>query len=96
MLFVPGYPSHFGIVDSSLIGVNITAFGRKLTLFLEPSRFSLKNVLFFFAYFELEKMRPVRSAQRQVELRRLGNQLPVLNKVNSLCKIVKLCVLPVF
>ena len=38
-----------------------------------------------FAYFELGKMR---SAQRQVELRRLGNQLTVLNKANSLCKIV--------
>ena len=37
-------------------------------------------------------MRSMRSAQRQVELRRLGNQLPVLGKANSLCKIVKLCV----
>ena len=36
-------------------------------------------------------MRSMRSAQRQVEFRRLGNQLPVLGKVNSLCKIV--CVL---
>ena len=34
-------------------------------------------------------MRSMRSVQRQVELRRLGNQLPVL------CKVVKmLCVLP--
>ena len=39
-------------------------------------------------------MRSMRSAQRQVELRRLGDQLPVLGKANSLCKIV--CVLPVF
>ena len=37
----------------------------------------------------------MRSAQRQVELRRLGNQLPVLDKANSLCKIVNLYVLPV-
>ena len=35
----------------------------------------------------------MRSFQRQMELRRLGNQLPVLGKANSLCKIVKmLCV----
>ena len=40
-------------------------------------------------------MRSMRSAQRQVELRRLDNQLPVLGKANSLRKIVKmLCVLP--
>ena len=32
-------------------------------------------------------MRSMRSAQRQVELRRLGNQLPVLGQANSLCKI---------
>ena len=32
------------------------------------------------------------SVQRKVELRRLGNQLPVLGKADSLCKIVKLCV----
>ena len=32
----------------------------------------------------------MRSAQRQVELRQFGNQLPVLGKANSLCKIVKL------
>ena len=38
-------------------------------------------------------MRSMRSAQRQVELRQLGNQLPVLGKSNLLCKIV--CVLPV-
>ena len=37
-------------------------------------------------------MRPMRSFQRQVEFRRLGNQLPVLGKANSLCKIVKCCV----
>ena len=40
------------------------------------SRFSLSR---FFAYFQqLEKMLSMRSAQRQVGLRRLGNQLPVL------------------
>ena len=39
----------------------------------------------------------MRSAQRQVELRRLGNQLPVFGKANSLCKIVNFCVFwPVF
>ena len=74
-----------------LIGVNSTAFGRKVTLGSATpfSRFSLKMSRFF-AYFELEKMRSMRSAQRQVELRRLGNQLPVLGKANSLCKIVNL------
>ena len=42
-------------------------------------------------------MRSMRSAQRQVELRRLRNQLTVLDKANSLCKIVynDVCVLPV-
>ena len=72
------------------IGVNIAAFGRKITLFcaIPLSRFSLKMSRFFFAYFELEKMRSMRSAQRQVELRRLGNQLTVLGKANSLGKIV--------
>ena len=34
----------------------------------------------------------MRSVQHQVELRSLGNQLPVLGKANSLCKIVKCCV----
>ena len=29
----------------------------------------------------------MRSSQRQVELRRLGNQLPVLRKANSLCEV---------
>ena len=38
----------------------------------------------------------MRSAQRQVELRRLGSQLPVLGKANSFCKIVKLCVFCLF
>ena len=41
-------------------------------------------------------MRSMRSAQRQVELRRLGNLLPVLSKANSLCKIVELCVYCLF
>ena len=41
-------------------------------------------------------MRSMRSVQRQVDLRRLGNQLPVLGKTNSsLCKIVRmLCAFP--
>ena len=57
----------------------------------------------FFAYFDLEKMRSMLSSQRQVDLRRLGNQLPVLGKSAtyrynlivplSVCKIVR--VLPV-
>ena len=38
----------------------------------------------------------MRSAQRKVELRRLGNQLPVLGKANSHCNIVKLCVFCLF
>ena len=38
-------------------------------------------------------MRPMRSAQRQVELSRLGNQLSVLGKAESRsCKLVKCCV----
>ena len=41
-------------------------------------------------------MRSMRSAQRQVELRRLGNQLPVLVKADSLCKIVTFCVFCLF
>ena len=76
------------------IGVNTTAFGRKLTLFsaIPLCRFSLKMSRFF-AYLELEKMRSMHSAQRKVELTRLGNQLPVLDKANSFCNIiVKLCV----
>ena len=40
-------------------------------------------------------MHSMHSVQRQVELRRFGNHLPVLGNANSLCKIVKmLCVLP--
>ena len=35
-------------------------------------------------------MHSMRSVQHQVELKRLGNQLPVLGKANSLCKIVKM------
>ena len=38
----------------------------------------------------------MRSFQRQVELRRLGNQLPMLGKANSHCKIVKCCVFCLF
>ena len=33
----------------------------------------------------------MRSAQRQVELRRLINQLPVFGKANSVCKVVIFC-----
>ena len=37
-------------------------------------------------------MRSMRSVQRQVGLRRLGNQIPVIGKANSLCKSVNKCV----
>ena len=61
--------------------------------FLAPSRFPAFHLKCpaYFAYFELEKMRSMRSAQRQVELRRLGNQLSVHGKAHLLCKIVKCC-----
>ena len=36
------------------------------------------------------------SAQRKVELRRLSNQISMLGKANSFCKIVKLCVFCLF
>ena len=59
--------------------------------FLASSRFPAFHFKLpaFFCVFPVEKMR---SAQHQVELRRLGNQLPVLGKANSLSKIVKCCV----
>ena len=41
-------------------------------------------------------MRSMHYAQRKVELRRLGNQLLVLGKANSFCKIVKRCVCCLF
>ena len=41
-------------------------------------------------------MRSMHSAQSKVELRRLGNQLPLLGKANLFCKIVKLCVVCLF
>ena len=41
-------------------------------------------------------MRSMRSDRRQVELIQLGNQLPVLGKADSLCKIVKCCVFCLF
>ena len=39
-------------------------------------------------------MRSMRSAQRQVELRRLGNQIPVLIKANSLCEVGNISLQP--
>ena len=39
-------------------------------------------------------MRSIRSARRQVELRRLCNQLPVVGKANSLCKIENVVCFP--
>ena len=71
--------------DKNLIGVNITALERKLTLY----RFSLKMSRFSLV-FRAGKMRSMRSVQRQVEFRRLGNKLPVLGNANSLCKIVNM------
>ena len=72
------------------IGVNITTFGRKLTLFsaIPFFRFSLKMSRFF-VYFRDWKnaLYHMRSAERQVEVRQLGNQLPVLGKANSLCAV---------
>ena len=41
-------------------------------------------------------MHPMRSFPPQVELRRLGNLLPVLGKANSLFKLVKCCVFCLF
>ena len=41
-------------------------------------------------------MHSMRSFQRQVELRRLGNQLPMLGKANSLFKLVNCCVFCLF
>ena len=66
--------------------------------FLAPSRFSAFHLKCpaFLAYFELEKMHSMRSFQRQVELRRLCNQFPVLGKANSLFKLVKCCVFCLF
>ena len=86
-----GYVAH-KYVGYVSIGVNITAFGLNSRFFsaIPLSRFSLKMSRLF-AYFGLKKMRSMRSAQRRVELRRLGNQLPVLGKANSVCEIVKLC-----
>ena len=59
--------------------------GVKLTIFLRHPAFPLftSNVPLFCAYFELGKMRSMRSAQRQVELRRLVNQLPVLPQTSN-------------
>ena len=60
-----------------------------------PPTFVSGSTPLYFAYFELGEMRSAHT-QRQVEIRRLCNQLPVLCKANSLCKIVKLCVLCLF
>ena len=73
------------------IGVNITAFGRKLMLFFSAnplSRFSLKISHFFVAYFELGKCALCAPLGVKWNSDRLGNQLPVLGKANSLCKSV--------
>ena len=66
--------------------------------FIAPSRFPVFHLKCpaFLAYLELEKVYPMRSFQCQVELRRFGNQLPVLGKANSLFKLVKCCVFCMF
>ena len=71
------------ISTTSGIGVNITASGRKLTLFQHHPAFPLftENVPLFFAYFELEKMRSMRFAQRR-------QPASVFDKANSLCEVV--------
>ena len=53
------------------IGVNMTAFGRKLTLFsaVPLSRFSLKMSRFFLRISSWKNALYMRSTQRQVELR---------------------------
>ena len=78
----------------NVIGVNSLPLSGVNSRFLAPSRFPAFHLKCpaFLAYFELEKMHSMRSFQRQVELRRLGNQLPVLGKANSLFKLVKCCV----
>ena len=85
--------------SEQVIGVNITAFGRKLTLFsaIPLSRFPafhLKCPAFFLRISSWEKMRPVRSTQHQVELKQLGNQLPMLGKANSLCEVGNISLQP--
>ena len=58
---------------AACIGVNITASGRKLTVFSAISlSFKMSR---FFAYFELGTIRSKRSVQRQVELRRLDDSV---------------------
>ena len=74
-----------------LLGVNSRFYSA-----IPFSCFSLKMSRFFWAYFRVRKMHSMRSFQRQVELRRLGNQLPVLGKANSLFKLVKCCVFCLF
>ena len=76
------------LTETHVTGVNITAFGHKLKLFHRHPAFHLKCPAYF-AYFELKKC-ALCSAQRYVVLRQLGNQVPVLGKANSLCKILKL------
>ena len=73
-----------------LSGVNSRFFSA-----IPLSRFSLKMSCFF-GKFPVGKMHPMPSFQRQVELRRLGNQLPVLGKANSLFKLVKCYVFCLF
>ena len=68
-----------------LSGVNSRFFSA-----IPLSRFSLKMSRLF-CVFRVGKMRSMSSAQHKAELRRLGYQLPVLGKTNSLCKIVNVC-----
>ena len=79
------------IIDYNSTGVNITH-----AFFLAQSRFPAFQLKCpaFLAYFELGKRRSMRSAQRQVELGQLSNQLPVLGKPNSLCEVGKRALQP--
>ena len=79
---------------ANFIGVNITAFGRKLTLFraIPLSRFSLKMSRFL-------RVSSWKKCTLCALLRRLGgvgNQLPMLGKGNSFGKFIKFCVFCLF
>ena len=72
------------------IGVNI-AFSGVNSRFLTSSRFPAFHLKYHaFLCISSWKMRSMRCAQRQLALRGLGKQLPVVRKANSLCKFVKI------
>ena len=76
--------------SDKIIGVNSTAFGRKLTLFraIRFPAFHLKYPAFFWRISIWKKMRSMHSAQRKMELRRLGNQLPCSAKMIRSVKLL--------